>query len=122
MNVKDAILECERRLIDAQRTSNVKELDQLLHEDLLFTIPNGQIITKQIDLDSHKSGDMSINSSIVLNQTIKLIEDVAVAVTTIELKGQYRNQPIDGKFVYNRVWKQVSTQWKLISGSAVQAS
>lgn len=120
MKASNTVLEYEARLIDAQRKSDVNELNELLHDDLVFTIPNGQIITKHTDLDSHKSGDMAVSSSIILDQTVKLIEDIAIVITTIELKCQYKNQPIDGKFVYNRVWKQFGKPWKLIAGSAVQ--
>ncbi|MBI1767639.1 MAG: nuclear transport factor 2 family protein [Bacteroidetes bacterium] len=115
-----SIIENEKRLIDAQRNSDVHALDQLLHDDLLFTIPNGQIITKQIDLESHRNGTMVVDSNTPSEQVIKLIGDTAVVTTIVELKGKFNTQPINGKFRYIRVWRQFNDGWKMIAGSAVQ--
>lgn len=118
--MKNEVIECEKRLIDAQRKSNVAELNQLLHDDLVFVIPNGQIITKEIDLQSHRSGEMRDESNTPSEQAIIFIDYTAVITTIVALKGSYNNQAIDGKFRYIRVWRQISGQWKLIAGSATQ--
>jgi len=45
-------------------------------------------------------------------------DDVVVAVT-VEIKGNYLGQEIDGKFRYLRVWKLFENNWKVIAASVV---
>jgi hypothetical protein len=91
-----------------------------LHDDLLFHIPNGQTITKAMDLESYKSGNMSVHEIFSEEPLIHVIEDTAVVSVIIKLKGKYIDQSIDGKFRYLRVWKQSGNDWKVIAGSCIQ--
>jgi len=62
--------------------SDVEILDQLLYDDLLFGPPTGEVITKQMDLQTHKSISIvlkEINSSI---DSMHLIDE-KLAVTLI---------------------------------------
>ena len=55
---KEEIIDLEQKLIEAISTSNIQFLDNILHNDLLFISPNGDVITKEMDLTSHRSGEM----------------------------------------------------------------
>lgn len=112
----------ENRIIEAMRNHDVKVLEELLHEDLLFVIPNGSLITKAIDIDNFKSGNVHIESISTNNQTIQLIDENAVVSVRIDLKGTFLNQPFQGTFRYLRVWKLIERKWKVIAGSGVQIS
>ena len=50
---REEILLLEHRLIEGIKTSDLVLLDKLLHDDLLFMVPDGSIITKTMDLESH---------------------------------------------------------------------
>src|SRR3982750_4193895 len=52
-NPDDEIVALEARLRDAQLSADVEVLDKLIHEDLLFTGPDGQLATKAQDLEAH---------------------------------------------------------------------
>ena len=54
----EEIITIENQLIEAIKTSDVTLLDNMLHDDLLFIAPNGQTVTKEMDLASHRSGQM----------------------------------------------------------------
>lgn len=111
------IIASEAALFEALKTSDVSALDNLLHEDLLFVIPGGIIITKQMDLEAYRSGNMRVLSVIANSQIIKMFGGTAVVSVTVELKGAYMGEPIDGKFSYLRVWKCQDNCWKIITGS-----
>ena len=57
---REDIVEAENKLFSAQLVSNVDLLDQLLHDDLIAVAPTGQIVTKEMDLNSHKAKTMII--------------------------------------------------------------
>ena len=54
--VEAQIRECEARLYAAMAASDVPELDALIADDLLFAGPTGELATKAMDLDLHRTG------------------------------------------------------------------
>lgn len=122
MTQEEQIIDCENRLLDAIRNGDIHTLDNLLHESLMFTIPTGQTITKEMDIEHYRSGMMTVYEIAPTEQTIKTIENIATVVVTIHLKAKYADQMIDGKFRYLRVWKRFNDSWKIIAGSGFQIS
>ena len=118
MNDAAHIIQLEAQLLDAVKRNDVAMLEKLLHDDLLFILPNGQPITKDMDLATYRSGNMSIQSASVDEQKIQFIDDAAVVSVVVELQGRYFEQQIDGRFRYLRVWKQCLGEWKVIAGSS----
>jgi len=109
----------EQALLSAIRRQDVAQLDLLLHEDLLFTLPTGQTITKADDMDSYRAGHMVIKSLQAGQQQIQLIGAAAVVAVTVTLEGTYQGQPLVGTYRYLRVWQQHQDAWRVIAGSCV---
>lgn len=118
--VLEQIKACEERLIHAFKVNDILVFDELLHEDLLFNLPHGQTVTKETDMESHRLGHLVISSMIASDQIIKVIDDQAIVCVTIDMTGTYLDQPIDGKFRYQRIWKSIETSWKIIAGSCIE--
>ena len=112
----------ELTLIEGIKTSNVSLLDKLLHNDLLFIAPNGQTITKAMDLDSHRAGHMHVEQLIPSIENIHLMGDNAVVVVVYDTKGKMLGNPIAGKFRYLRVWKKTTDGLQVIGGSCFSIS
>lgn len=119
MNIREQIILNEDRLLTAIQHGNIEDLDLLLHEDLLFNLPNGVTITKAMDMETYTSGHLVVNSILPSEQQINLIKDTAVVSVKIELKAVYTSQSIEGIFRYLRVWKLFDQEWKVIAGSCV---
>lgn len=117
---KDQIVELEEKLLEAMKNSDIDALDELLHDDLLFIIPTGQTVTKQMDLANLQSGNLKITSIFPSEQEIRLINDNAIVSVVVSLKGNYLGNPIDGQFKYIRTWKLFNDQWKVIGGAGIQ--
>lgn len=120
ITITDQIIASEKALLLAIKNRDIDSLNNLLHDDLLFNLPNGQTITKATDLDAHRSGQMTIFAIEAKEQQINMIGDTAVVAVTINLKGKYIDDSIDGTFGYLRVWKNFNNQWKVIGGSCVE--
>lgn len=116
---KDAIVNAEIELLTAIKNSDVLALDKILHDDLLFNLPDGQTITKEFDLNAYRSGKMNIHTLEASDQIINIIGDSAVVSVMVLLKGTYDTNPLDGTFRYIRVWKQFEENLKIIAGSCV---
>ena len=116
---KEIIVKVEKEIVMAMKNGDVKKLNELLHEELLFNIPNGQTITKALDIETYSSGNMRIDEIKSTEQEINLIGENAVVSVIVEMKGKYFDNPIDGKFKILRVWKLFNSQWKVIAGSSI---
>ena len=116
----ETVINAEIELLTAVKNSDISALETILHDDLLFNLPDGQTITKELDLNSYRSGKMKIDFLEASDQIINVIDNSAVVVVTISLKGSYDNNPVNGVFKYIRVWKQFESNLKVIAGSCIQ--
>ncbi|HEV7349461.1 nuclear transport factor 2 family protein [Telluribacter sp.] len=112
MTQEEQIVDCENRLLEAIKIGDIKVLDELLHDSIIFNIPTGQTITKAMDIENYRSGIMTIYDISTTDRTISTIEDISAVAVTVNLKAKYDGQIIDGKFKYLRVWKLFNNSWK----------
>lgn len=116
----EQIIKCEIRLLEAMKAGDIKILDELLHNNLIFNIPTGHTITKSIDIENYQSGIMSVSEILATDQIIKSIDNISTVAVTLHLKAKYADQIVDGKYRYLRVWKLFDNSWKVIAGSGFQ--
>jgi hypothetical protein len=117
---RENVVEAENMLFSAQLVSNVEILDQLLHDDLLAVAPTGEIITKEMDLNSHKAKTMIIENASIEIDDIKTTGDTALSIVTMTAKGKMMGTPLEGRFRYFRVWKRFDDKLKIIGASFMQ--
>ncbi|WP_228479138.1 nuclear transport factor 2 family protein [Flavobacterium soyangense] len=120
MTQDEQIIECEIRLLEAMKAGNIKVLDELLYDDLIFNIPTGHTITKSMDIENYQSGIMTVSEIVATDQIIKSINNISTVAVTLHLKAKYADQIVDGKFRYLRVWKLFDNSWKVVAGSGFQ--
>lgn len=116
---KTEILNQEDKLYKAIQESDIALLDELLHEDLLFVIPSGEVITKEMDLQTYRSGNIKINKLIPKVENLNLLDDLAVITLTIELQGSYLNEAFESRYRYIRFWKKFPDGIKVVGGSGI---
>ncbi|MGS2764427.1 nuclear transport factor 2 family protein [Sinomicrobium sp. M5D2P9] len=117
---REDVVEAENKLFSAQLVSNVDLLDQLLHNDLVAIAPTGQIITKEMDLSSHRVKTMIIEDASTVIEDIKITGNTAISIVTMTAKGKIMETPIEGQFRYFRVWKRSDDTLKVIGASFMQ--
>jgi len=116
---KQKVLEAEQELLEAMKKSDVEILDQLLHDDLLFVLPSGDVITKQMDLETHRSGNLTLQEITSSIDSINQIGDTVVVTLSSKIVGKMLEQNFEGNFRYIRVWKMFDGQLKVIAGSGI---
>ncbi|SUJ21049.1 Uncharacterised protein [Sphingobacterium spiritivorum] len=113
------ILDIENQLREAMQKSDIEILDQLLHDDLLFVLPGGEVITKQMDLETHRSGNLVLEKITSSIYSVKQVGENVVVTLSTNIKGKMQEQYFEGNFRYLRVWKMFDGQLKVIAGSCV---
>lgn len=115
--MRNEIIKLEEELRLAMLSSDVKKLDELIADSLLFVAPNGQIATKQMDLDAHKSGLQKMTKLIQSDQTIEIHENTAIVTVKAEIEGTFGEASINGIYRYLRVWQKINDKFQIIAGS-----
>jgi hypothetical protein len=98
----------------------LETLDKLLHDNVMFVLPNGEQVNKTQVLDNYRSGNMAMSTITPSEQVIQITDDNAVVALIMKMQGNYFDQIISRKFRYIRVWKRFGTDWKVIAVSGVQ--
>lgn len=98
------ILEIEERLRQAMLKSDVAELDALIAPELIFTSYMGQLVTKQEDLETHRSGILDFRELIPSERQIQLNDGFSIVSVKIHIVGSYAESKIDQSFRFTRVW------------------
>lgn len=114
------VIKLEEELRQAMIANDVETLDVLIAESLVFTGPTGQLITKQMDLDCHRSGIQKISKLSPLEQTVQIYENFAVVTVKMNLVGTFANESINGKYRYTRIWSRINNSLQLVAGAVVK--
>jgi hypothetical protein len=107
---------CEAALRQAQLASDVRELDRLIDDELVFTGPDGAIYGKKDDLDAHRRGLIRITRLDPSEERIQHFGDIAVVIVRMEMSGTFEGNAFDGPFRYTRVWRAHGDSWRVVAG------
>jgi ketosteroid isomerase-like protein len=117
---KDSIVALETALIEAIKTSDVPFIENILHDDLLFLTPNGQVVTKQMDLASHRAGEMVVEQLIPTFEACHIQGTTAVSIVVYDTKETMMGNQIAGLFRYIRTWQVLDRRPQVIAGACVR--
>lgn len=119
MNEAESLRQSEERLQRAQLTSDVDELDRLLHPGLTFVGPDGTLTGKGDDLEVHRTGAIRIDRSEPEDLVVRVNDGVGVTVLTARLAGSYLGQEFDGRMRYTRTWAYGDgAGWRVVAAQA----
>ncbi|WP_419655494.1 hypothetical protein Dvar_45800 [Desulfosarcina variabilis str. Montpellier] len=112
----NSIIVIEDQLKTAMIDSDVLVLDQLLSDDLIFTSHLGQIMSKQDDLEAHRSGFVKINSIEQAEQHIQLHDDMAIVSVLSRIQGEFGGEQSETDLRFTRIWqKSKNDSWQVIA-------
>ena len=110
----------EDKLQQAMLTSDVAALDELIADDLVFTMHTGLVIDKQTDLDAHRSGIVKFSKMEISDRQIHNYGDCVVVTLQAELAGITDEQAFSGLFRFTRVWVERQNRWQIAAGHVSQ--
>ena len=116
--IEAQIRACEARLYTAMLASDVAELNALVADDLLFAGPTGELATKAMDLDLHRSGGTQFHELVPKELEIRIwSEQFALASAKVFLRGTFLGQAFAGEYRYTRIWRKGPQGWQIVGGS-----
>lgn len=118
------IVALETEMRAAQLAADVPALTRLIHDDLLFTGPDGQLGTKSQDLDAHQSGIVRFLAHEPEELRVRRIgPHVAVAALRARLSVEVAGTRMQGTYRYTRVWARDDTaggRFRVVAGHVSQ--
>jgi Domain of unknown function (DUF4440) len=96
----------------------ISTLDELVADDLLFTLPTGLIIDKQTDLEAHRSGVQKFIRIEIGDRQIYHYDDWAV----VTLKAEMIAKVFSGTYRFTRVWAKRQNRWQIVAVHASQVT
>jgi ketosteroid isomerase-like protein len=116
--IETQIRACEARLYAAMLASDVADLDALIADDLLFCGPTGELATKAMDLELHRTGGTVFQELVPQDLEVRVWgEQLAIASAKVFLRGVYLGNAFAGDFRYMRVWRDGEGGWRIVGGS-----
>jgi ketosteroid isomerase-like protein len=111
--IADQVDAMEAQLREAMLAGDLKMLDALLADDLVFTNQAGHRLTKADDLDTHKSGLLKIKRIDISDQRVRPAGTCAIVTLVADVGGLYDGQSFSGRFAYTRVWETANGHWRV---------
>ena len=112
------IVALEAKIRDAQLAADIRSLEQMIAQELLFTGPDGQLGTRNQDLAAHASGVVRFRSHEPEELRIRRIgTDVAICALRTRLGVEVAGRLHNGTYRYTRVWAREEDQsWRVVGG------
>ncbi|PMS16159.1 DUF4440 domain-containing protein [Trinickia dabaoshanensis] len=120
MDIKAVIDEHERMLRQAMLENDVDVLSRLLADELVFTGPDGRVLSKDDDLSVHRNKLLRLDRLDLYDSQIHSIGSFVLVTTKAKLAGRFASTPFDGDFAYTRLWRQNGAGWQIVAGQAAQ--
>lgn len=118
LEIEAEIRGCEAQLCTAMLNSDLSVLDILIADDLLFVGPTGELATKAMDLELHRTGNTRFHELIPKELEIRVWSEQFVLVAAkVFLSGTYLGNAFSGDYRYIRIWRKDQNNWQIAGGS-----
>ncbi|CAB3772323.1 cytochrome P450 [Burkholderia sp. MSh2] len=108
----------EAALRAAMLANDVDALDALLDDGLVFTVPGGQVISKDDDLAAHRAKRLRLDRLDLHDVQAHAIDEMILVTVQATLAGRFDSVGIAGTFAYTRLWRPSGARWRVVAGHA----
>jgi uncharacterized protein (TIGR02246 family) len=112
----------EEKLRQAMLIGDVQALDELIADDLVFTMHTGLVINKQDDLEAHRTGIQKFTKIDLNDQQVRHYGDCAIVTVKAELAGKFNGEDYSETYRFTRVWVKRQNRWQIAAGHVSQVS
>ncbi len=118
-NIATQIKEAEEQLRHAMLASDVQVLNALIAPSLIFTTHFGLVLSKQDDLEMHRSGVLKFQTIDLSEQKILIFSKIAYVSVHASLSGTFSGSPFHDDIRFSRVWQcSLNANWQVVAGQA----
>ena len=109
----------EEQLRHAMLASDVKSLDALISPSLVFITHFGSVLSKQDDLEIHRSGALKFQTIELSEQRMLNFANVAYVSVRAQASGTFNGSTFQEDIRFSRVWQRSpNSAWQVVAGQA----
>ncbi|SBP87574.1 conserved hypothetical protein [Thiomonas delicata] len=109
----------EEELRLAMLASDVESLDALISPSLIFTTHFGSSISKQDDLEIHRSGALKFQAIEPSERKVLILNGLGYVSVRMRLSGAFSGSPFQEDVRFSRVWQRSQkNSWQVVAGQA----
>jgi ketosteroid isomerase-like protein len=109
----DEVNKAEAAWIQAVVKNDIKALDQMLANDLVYSHSSGVVETKQEYLGKLKTGDQKYATIERSNQKTQTYANTGIVTGPARMTGATKGVPFDNKLLMIHVWVKQGGRWQL---------
>ena len=109
------ILDLEDKRFGAMIKGDLKALDTMAHEQLLYTHSSGNTDTKPSWLDSMKSGRTKYKAANCSDRKVRVFGDMALITGRAAIEAEIGGQPRSLKLLFLNAWTKTPQGWKFVA-------
>jgi ketosteroid isomerase-like protein len=111
---REEIVALESRWRAAEINNDIPAMDKLLSDDYLGITTHGDVLTKAQQLQRMRTQQSGITSFNASDTKIKLVGQVAIVTSLVDVRGSNDHEPLSGNFRYTRIYQHLpSGVWKI---------
>lgn len=118
---RQEVVVAERNLQAAMLASDVTELERLLHPELLAVAPDGSLIDRASDLESHRAGIFEITELEEEHLDVRVVGDTAITFVVLRIRGKIAGADASGSMRYTRTWINDQGNWRVLAAHIAPA-
>ena len=114
----NSVKEREEELRLAMLAGDADALSDLINDDLAFTDPSGNVLTKADDLAAHRTGALKVERLELFDSKLHSVGSMVLVTTKAKLEGRFQKTAFSGVFAYTRLWSLSNGRWRIGVGHA----
>lgn len=114
MSTQAEILALEDKRYAAMTSSDMKALDALFHEDLIYTHSTGVVDTRASYLQALQSGKTRYKSAQRMDERVRMLGDTALVTGTARFEVVVNGTSKSLHLCFLNVWTKTPAGWKFI--------
>jgi ketosteroid isomerase-like protein len=116
------LIALENRFNEALVRADLKTIEGIEADDLIFTDASGTVTTKDDELQSIRSGDAKFESIKIDDTRLQDFGNLAVVTGRLVEKALYKSAYISGTYRFTDVWAKPKGKWVHVAGQQTLVS
>lgn len=115
MTVEQTLMNMEQEIGNGLVKNDMTVLDKYAADNMTFTDPGGNMVSKSQLTALFKSGDLKLDSSKIDNMKVNMFGNAATVTYTTMDKGMYKGRAIDGQSRWTDTFVKMGGKWKVVA-------